>query len=56
MKYLFLLVRHLFPRRKWVIINEIQVYDDPSDSTTKIGKILTLRDQFGNLKTKKIKW
>lgn len=53
MKYLFLIIRHLFPRRKWEVYRHIEMLD-PSGSGIPIGRSVVLRDQFGNLKTFKL--
>lgn len=48
MKYLFLIIRHLFPRHRWVIIKEgeISCFEDGGV----IGRLYVLRNQFGELR------
>ena len=53
MKYLYLIIRHVFPRHKWEIIGKTPV--QPEGHSNPIAIILTLQDQFGNIKTEKIK-
>ena len=48
MKYVFLIVRHIFPRRRWVVIEQCNIVR--SKDKTVIGTQKILRDQFGNLK------
>ncbi len=51
MKYLFMIVRHFFPRRRWVIIATGSIYDPDNGPTGRpVGFYRILRDQFGNLK------
>lgn len=48
MKYLFLIIRHLFPRSKWEIVRAVELryeMDGPAH-----GYKYILRDQFGNMK------
>ena len=52
MKYLLLIIRHIWPRKIWKDIAVTHVTD--LDGTI-IADIITQRDQFGNLKTFKIK-
>ncbi len=51
MKYLFLIIRHMFPRRRWKIIktNDI-IYEG-----VKKGVVHTLQDQFGNIRTETVR-
>jgi hypothetical protein len=53
MKYLYLLIRHMFPRKKWELVDTINItmegYKLP------VERKLILKDQFGNIKVKKIK-
>jgi len=51
MKYLFLIIRHLFPRRRWVQVSKDSVNDVEGRL---VGYIVTMRDQFGNIKTHQI--
>ena len=46
MKYLFLIIRHLFPHRKWTHVETIKVNCDGRVTAYKY----VLRDQFGNMK------
>lgn len=50
MKWLFLIVRHCFPRKKWVEIGRWRVYEGYDITAAPIGYDILLRDQFGNLK------
>lgn len=47
MKYLFLIIRHIFPRRRWRIVRELN-YLKPNGGVC--GKMYVLQDQFGNIK------
>lgn len=48
MKYLFLIVRHFFPRRRYVTIDTGILRDRQGNCT---GKMYVLKDQFGKLTT-----
>jgi len=48
MKYLFLIIRHFFPRRRWVTIETHVVQRE--DGSVKAYDYVQ-RDQFGNLRT-----
>lgn len=50
MKYLYLIIRHFFPRRKWRVIERATL----TYGNQPIGTLFTLQDQFGNIKTKKV--
>lgn len=51
MKYLFLIIRHFFPRRRWKIIGETAVMDeDARPGDLPIKRFIILQDQFGNLR------
>lgn len=52
MKYLLLIIRHIWPRKIWKDIARTTVVDD-YDMPQAI--IVTQKDQFGNLRTFKIK-
>jgi hypothetical protein len=52
MKYLLLIIRHIWPRKIWKDIAVTHVED--SNGIIICG-IVTQRDQFGNLRTFKIK-
>lgn len=57
MKYLFLIIRHIFPRKRWTQIKEIPVHDYNDNGTLTeypIYRKILLRDQFGNLKSFKV--
>lgn len=56
MKYLFLIIRHLFPRRRWVEVRRQAgwrraVLGEWTDMSKPNFHLITMRDQFGNLKT-----
>lgn len=53
MKYLFLIIRHMFPRKHWKKVGETVVHESGHELPTAV--IITLQDQFGNLKTFKVK-
>jgi hypothetical protein len=55
MKYLYLIIRHIFPRKRWKLFKTVIVYDgdDPLNGRLPIGNTLYFRDQFGNIKIKK---
>lgn len=48
MKYLFLIIRHLFPRSKWEIVETVSLHHEVDGPC--YGKKYILRDQFGNMK------
>lgn len=48
MKYLLLIVRYLFPKKRWTIIQRINIVDHRNE---KVGIKLVSQDQFGNIKT-----
>lgn len=52
MRYLFLIIRHLFPRKRWRIIGTTKTFYDGDTLPSYITH--TLQDQFGNIKTKRI--
>lgn len=52
MKYLYLLIRHIFPRHKWEVIAEVE--EIHGRTYKPIATIYTLQDQFGNIKSKKV--
>ena len=47
MKYLYLLIRHCFPRSRWT---EVERADIVASNGSVVGLIILLKDQFGNLK------
>ncbi len=49
MKYLFMIVRHFFPRRRWKEISVIRIYDSEG-SGRPTNHVFILQDQFGNRK------
>jgi len=51
MKYLYLIIRHVFPRKRWKQVAESEVNRVYPDGT-KIpdGWVVQLKDQFGNVK------
>lgn len=53
MKYLFLIIRHLFPRRRWKEVEVINAVDRLGDIPR--YRIYRLQDQFGNMKTVRVK-
>jgi hypothetical protein len=53
MKTLLLIIRYLFPRKRWEIIKETKIYEKQGDARP-CEEIIILRDQFGNLKLKRI--
>ena len=54
MKYLYLLIRHIFPRRRWKLVNTTAVYDEDDIDGLPLYRKHVLRDQFGNIKVKKV--
>jgi hypothetical protein len=52
MKYLYLLVRHMFPRKHWHLKFQVDVTDEEG---RKLYSKFILQDQFGNLKVVKTK-
>lgn len=53
MKYLYLIIRHFFPKKKWTVIRKINVFDEYLGDMPAYC-IYVLQDQFGNIKKKKI--
>lgn len=55
MKYLYLIFRHFFPRKKWKEIKVVHVFDsdDHRMNRNPIGMVIYLQDQFGNIKVNK---
>jgi len=52
MKYLYLIIRHLFPRKHWKIIRETTIYGmDQFGERRPIACRITLQNQFGEIKT-----
>lgn len=47
MKYLYLIIRHIFPRHKWRVYHETEIINGKNEM---IGYLFILKDQFGNLK------
>jgi hypothetical protein len=55
MKYLYLIIRHCFPRKRWTVINTTSVIEGGQpENSIPVYYLLTLQDQFGNIKTKKL--
>ena len=52
MKYLYLLIRHVFPRHRWTETHKVKLM--PPSGEHPYGMIIILRDQFGNIREKKI--
>jgi hypothetical protein len=52
MKYLYLIIRHMFPRKRWKLVNELNACCAGTDRV--ITKILIYQDQFGNVKQERI--
>jgi len=50
MKYLFLIIRHIFPRHKWQTYQTTNMIENGQI----IGWMFVQKDQFGNIKYKKI--
>lgn len=53
MKYLLLIIRHLFPRRIWTDVSNTKVYGDPdahNRGEAPVSLETIQRDQFGNLR------
>lgn len=55
MKYLYAIIRHIWPRKpisRWEIIKEVRVWDsDAPDAKYPVEIRYVMRDQFGNMKT-----
>lgn len=47
MKYLYLIIRHIFPRKKWKIAYQTEMVNRRNEI---IGYLLIYEDQFGNTK------
>lgn len=54
MKTLLLIIRHLFPRKKWKIIETVNIWEGDHKQRP-CEKIIISSDQFGNLRHKRIK-
>lgn len=52
MKYLYLIIRHMFPRRRWEYVDHIR-YEANDFNPTRI--VFITRDQFGNIKRTTVK-
>ena len=52
MKYLLLIVRHLFPKKYWTLYRTINIVNSKNEPT---AVKLLLKDQFGNIKVKTIR-
>jgi hypothetical protein len=50
MKYLLLIVRHFFPRRRWETVRKVEVFDVAVSKKTPTAFITIQQDQFGNLR------
>ncbi len=46
-KYLYCIIRHVFPRKRWEIVEIVEVVDE---DRVRIGEKYILCDQFGNMK------
>ncbi len=46
-KYLYCIIRHIFPRKRWECIGTNEVVDEDG---ARLGDKYILRDQFGNMK------
>ena len=53
MKYLYLIIRHFFPRKRWQCVQVIDVKMSEADELPLYYKYV-LQDQFGNIKKVKI--
>jgi hypothetical protein len=52
MKYLYLIIRHFFPRKHWKIIKETTIYGmDEFGQRRPLRLEYTLQNQFGEIKT-----
>ena len=49
MKYLYLIIRHIFPRKRWIIEYKTEICREGRY----IGYMFIYKDQFGNRKTKR---
>jgi hypothetical protein len=52
MKYLYLLIRHMFPRHKWEVIQSAKEISGRTNEH--VATVYTLQDQFGNIKSKRV--
>lgn len=50
MKYLYLIIRHIFPRKRWVIEHQTEITNGQNEF---IGYMFICKDQFGNFKVTK---
>ena len=53
MKYLYLIIRHIFPRKRWKEVERIGVRHSADGKDHAL--VIVLKDQFGNIKTKRIR-
>jgi hypothetical protein len=57
MKYLYLIIRHCFPRKHWTLLHETKIIRaGHAENSTPVGRSFTLQDQFGNIKTVNIRF
>ena len=54
MKYLYLIIRHIFPRKRWKEVERIGVSRHSGEGKDH-ALVIVLKDQFGNIKTKRIR-
>jgi hypothetical protein len=52
MKYIYLIIRHCFPRRRWTEVEKISFYGNNPDLPQCF--VTVQRDQFGNMRTFKV--
>lgn len=51
MKYLYAIIRHIWPRQRWQIIKEIEVWPNMEGAKHPIAYRYVLRNQFGDIKS-----
>lgn len=50
MKYLYLIIRHIFPRKRWALEYRTEITNRWDEN---VGYVFIYKDQFGNRKTVK---
>ena len=57
MKYLYLIIRHFFPRRRWETMTTVDIWKEEYGTKSRFPSVMIIvqRDQFGNLRKFSIK-
>ncbi len=56
MKYLLLIIQHLFPRKQWTEVQRYKIMGENvvGDGDIPIAIIIEQSDQFGNIRTRRV--